>query len=75
MGYLQDLPLDRFLPFVWHMLTRYSKEPEVADMWAKLWRPPPGTLLGIDNPRSPWNPENETKAFRSVARALGAVGR
>lgn len=57
--------------FVWHMLTRTQDENETAKLRAKVWRPPPENTQPID-PRSPWSPENEAKAFAALKMQTGA---
>lgn len=65
----RELPLERFCNLVWYMMTRNAKdEAAVAKIRAQLWRPPRGMTV-IDR-RSPWSPENETKAFAALKSAL-----
>ena len=65
---LRVLPLERFSNFVWYMLTRNARsEAEVGKMKAKLWQPPAGEK---PDPRSPWSPENEMRAFAALKAQL-----
>jgi len=69
---LGELPLPRFLAFVYYMLTRNLDENELAKLRARLWRPPPGEV--VTDPRSPWAPQNEAAAFAAFkAQATGTV--
>ena len=69
MGYLQELPLDRFTNFVWHMLTRNSESREVETLRAKLWQPPKGEI--VTDARSPWSSKNEGESFSAFKRGMG----
>ncbi len=67
---LRQMPLERFCHWVWWMLTRNAKdEAEREKLRAKIWRPPPEVTTPIDK-RSPWNPENEMKAFSALKMQL-----
>lgn len=70
MGYLQLLPLDRFLNFTWHMLTRNADKKERTKIDAKLWAPPPEERGKPISAKSPWSAENELKAFAGLQAAL-----
>lgn len=59
-----DLPMDRFANLVYFWITKDADPDEVPKFDNRLWRPPPGMLPA---PGSPWSPENETSAFRSLA--------
>lgn len=72
MPSLFDLPLDRFLNFVWWMATRNSSPTDVDKLRARLWRPPKGQA--VTDSRSPWAPENESKGFAALKGALGVGG-
>lgn len=68
---LAEMPVDRLSSFVWWFLTRNaSKESDIAKIKARLWQPPSGYRGKIDA-RSPWSPENETKALASLKASLG----
>lgn len=56
-------PLARFCAFVYHMVTRNGDEKGVRKFDSNLWMPPRGVA---PDPRSPWSPENETRAFQAV---------
>lgn len=58
-----QLPLRRTLSFIYHMVTRNGDEKGIAKFHASLWKPPKGVAA---DRRSPWSPENETKAFNAV---------
>lgn len=63
-----EMPLGRFVHFVWWWLTRNIQEQAEYDrVKAKLWIPPAG-----EAPQGPWSPEEETKAFAAVKAALNA---
>lgn len=70
MGYLQLLPLDRFLHFVWHILVHNADKKERSRMEAKLWAPPPEERGKPIPAKSPWSAENEMKAFAGLQAAL-----
>jgi hypothetical protein len=69
LGDLRDLPLDRFVNFIWWLWTRNGDDKDKAKFRARLWQPPKGTA--VTDRRSPWSPENESKAFAAVQSALG----
>lgn len=69
---LVDLPLDRFLNFVWWMATRNSTATDIEKLRARLWRPPKGEA--VTDSRSPWAPENEQKGFAALKMGLGLGG-
>lgn len=69
---LLDMPLDRFLNFVWHLLTRESSAPDIERLRGRLWRPPVGEA--VTDTRSPWSPQNEQKGFASLKAGLGMGG-
>lgn len=56
-------PLRRFNAYVYYMVTRNGDEKSIAKFDSKLWMPPKGVA---PDPRSPWSPENEMKAFQAV---------
>lgn len=56
-------PLPRYCAFVYHMVTRNGDEKSVTKFDTRLWMPPKGVA---PDARSPWSPENETKAFQAV---------
>lgn len=66
---LRDLPIERFCTFVWWLWTRNGDEKDRAKFKARLWQPPKGKA--VTDRRSPWSPENESKAFASLQSALG----
>jgi hypothetical protein len=68
MPELAELPLPRFEAFIWHLLVRNADEKGAAKVKSQLWMPPKGTA---PDPRSPWAPENEQKAFGALAASLG----
>lgn len=68
---LENLPLGRFINFVYWYFMKNASEKDVEAFRAKLWQPPK-TVKKIDK-RSPWAPENETKAF-SQLKALTSGG-
>ncbi|UDL16227.1 hypothetical protein SEA_KOZIE_31 [Microbacterium phage Kozie] len=69
VGDLRELPLERFVNFIWWLWTRNGDEKDRAKFRARLWQPPKGQA--VTDRRSPWSPENEAKAFASVQAALG----
>lgn len=69
LGYLQELPLDRFFNFVWHMFTRNADAKDLAQLKARLWKPDPGQV--VTDPRSPWYSKNEGKSLSDFKRGLG----
>lgn len=69
MPSLFDLPLDRFLNFVWWMATRNSSATDIEKLRARLWRPPKGQA--VTDSRSPWSPQNEQKGFSALKTGLG----
>lgn len=66
---LRTLPIERFVNFVWWLFTRNSDEKDRAKFKARLWQPPKGEA--VTDKRSPWSPENESKAFSGLQMALG----
>lgn len=70
MGYLQLMPLDRFLNFVWHMLVRNADKKERTKIEVKLWAPPPEERGRPISAKSPWSAENEKNSFASLKAAL-----
>lgn len=74
MGYLEDMPLERFFSYVWYRLMENRDEQEVAKLRAQIWRPPPDLDIAeaTKDKRSPWNPENENKALGALMSQLGA---
>ena len=71
MRSLLDLPLDRFLNFVWYMATRNSDASEIEKLRARLWRPPAGEA--VTDTRSPWAPANEMRGFSALKAAMGGA--
>jgi len=69
MPSLFDLPLDRFLNFVWYMATRNLEASGIEKLRARLWRPPKGQA--VTDSRSPWAPQNEQKGFAALKAGLG----
>lgn len=68
MPRLAEMPLGRFLNFVWWWLTRNAaSEKDVLKIRAQLWRPPKGE----EPTRGPWSPEAETRALQSFKKQLG----
>lgn len=67
------MPPDRFLALAYYWLTRNAEEAEVRKFDTKLWMPPKGVKAA---PESPWSPEAETSAFKSLKAQLnpGKVG-
>lgn len=63
-------PLPRFCAWVYYMVTRNGDPKGVAKFDSSLWMPPKGVA---PDARSPWSPENETRAFQSV-RAISSGG-
>lgn len=68
MGYLQDLPLDRFTNFVWWRLTENRDDKDIEALKAKLWQPALGQV--VDDPRSPWSQANERKSLQAFKRGV-----
>jgi hypothetical protein len=66
---LRVLPLDRFCNFVWWAVTHEGAENEVQRFRARLWMPPPGTV--VIPAKSPWSAENEMSAFGALRAQLG----
>lgn len=65
---LLELPLARFTNFIWWFFTRNAEPNAIEKFRAKLWQPPkPGVEI---DPRSPWAPENELKAFAQLKSQL-----
>lgn len=60
---LRTLSASDFLDFAWYLLTRNGSPESVEKFRRTLWMPPKGVA---PDPRSPWSPENETKAFQAV---------
>jgi hypothetical protein len=60
---LRTLHASAFLDFAWYLLTRNGSPESVEKFKRSLWMPPKGVA---PDPRSPWSPENETKAFQAV---------
>lgn len=69
MGFLQDLPLNRFVNFVWYILTKDASEQDRERLRARLWQPPKG--LVVNDPRSPWSAGNESGALSAFKRGMG----
>jgi hypothetical protein len=69
MGWLQEMPLERFANFVWYMLTRNAEADDAAALKARLWQPPIGAV--VDDPRSPWSPEAEGNAMSALKASMG----
>lgn len=69
LGDLRDLPLDRFCNFIWWLFTHRGSESDKNKFRARLWMPPKGQV--VTDPRSPWAPENESKAFASLKAGVG----
>lgn len=62
----EELPLPRFLNFVYWWATRNAGEEEKTKFDRKLWQPPKGEVgQGI------WSAESESAAFASLKNALG----
>ncbi|AWY05285.1 hypothetical protein QDA01_gp75 [Microbacterium phage Cinna] len=61
--------MERFCNFVWWLWTRNGDEKDKAKFKARLWQPPKGQA--VTDRRSPWSPENESKAFGALQSALG----
>ena len=62
-------PLARFCAYVYYMVTRNGDEKSVSKFDLKLWMPPKGVQ---PDARSPWSPENETRAFQSAKAMVQA---
>lgn len=56
-------PLSRFCSYVYYMVTRNGDEKGIQKFDNSLWMPPKGVM---PDRRSPWSPENETRAFQAV---------
>lgn len=65
---LRETGLDRVCNFVYWWLTRNADQSGLDKFKAKLWMPPKGVE---PDARSPWAPENENAALKSVAASLG----
>lgn len=63
--------LDRLCNFVWWYYTQNQSPAEVEKFRARLWRQPIGVTV-IDE-RSPWSPENESKAFSALVTQMGST--
>lgn len=70
IGYLQELPLDRFANFVWYMLTKEREPRDVEKIRAQLWQPKVGEV--VTDPRSPWYSGSESNSLSALKRSLGA---
>jgi hypothetical protein len=67
---MEDLPINRFLGYVWWYFTKDADERQRDKFKAALWRPPT-----IDTPipkESPWSAENEMKAFSALKAETGS---
>lgn len=68
---LRSLSAGAFLDFGWYLLTRNAAPDAVEKFRRSLWMPPKGTA---PDARSPWSPENETRAFQTLkAQTTGKV--
>lgn len=67
-GDLKSLPVERACNFVYWYLTRESDEKSLDKFKSQLWMPPAGTE--VNDPRSPWSPENETAALASFQATM-----
>jgi len=65
---LDEMPLARFVPFMWWWCTHGREQADVERFRARLWRPPRGEAPA---PQSPWSAENEARAFQAL-KALTA---
>lgn len=54
---------------MWWLWTRNGDEKDKAKFKARLWMPPKGQA--VEDKRSPWAAENESKAFASLQSTLG----
>lgn len=70
VGDLEELPLERFVNFIWWFFTRNAEQKDVDKFEAKVWQPPVADMGKPIDPRSPWSPENEMKAFGAVKAQL-----
>jgi len=69
MGYLQELPLERFCNFVWYIFTKDAEKRDVDKLRARLWQPPKGTV--VTDERSPWAAKNEKDSLSAFKRGIG----
>lgn len=61
---LEDLPMIRFVGYIWWFFTQNADEKQREKFRAALWRP---SSLAAEIPdASPWHPDNEMKAFASL---------
>lgn len=68
MPQLGDIDLGRLANFIYWHTVKDAGNDDVEKFRAKLWQPPIGVAA---HERSPWSPENESKAFSSARTALG----
>lgn len=64
---LDEMPLKRFVPFMWWYCTHDREQKHVDRFRNRLWQPPKGEAAA---PQSPWAPEKETAAFASLKATL-----
>lgn len=67
---LRELPLERFLNFVWYMMTRNSEPKEIERLKQTLWVPPKSERAKPIPKNSPWSAENETAALKAAIATL-----
>ena len=65
---LRELPLGRFISFIYWWATRNAEtDTERSKFDARLWRPPPG-----EEAKGPWSPEAEAAAFSALKAGLSS---
>ena len=68
---LFELPLDQFCSYIWWFCTHNMNKADSEKFRAQIWRPPSGEKA---HEKSPWSPEAEMGALRSLQAALGGAG-
>lgn len=61
-----DLPIDRFLNFIYWFIVRDGDPEEIEKFDIRLWRPPPGEVPD----RGPWSAESETASFKAFSSQI-----
>lgn len=61
-----DLPMNRFLSFIYAWATHQGDEDSIKKFDRRLFMPPPG----VDPEIGPWSREEEMSAFRGLAAQL-----
>ncbi len=67
-----DLPVDRFLNWVWHTITKGMDDKARRSFEIEVYRPLPGMTLD-DVTDGPWSDEEATRSFMALAGQIGGV--